>query len=88
MRDKEKRAPEWRLVPHSTARPGQSVLRWAVRHGALALGLALALALALTLALTLALILTRWTAELGLDQMCKDSWNWIGNNPDGFDTKA
>jgi len=29
-----------------------------------------------------------WTAELGLDQMCKDSWNWIGNNPDGFDTKA
>ena len=27
-----------------------------------------------------------WTAELGLEQMCKDSWNWIGNNPDGFDT--
>ena len=34
------------------------------------------------------LTLTRWTAELGLEQMCKDSWNWISNNPDGFDTKA
>ena len=34
------------------------------------------------------LTLIRWTAELGLEQMCKDSWNWISNNPDGFDTKA
>ena len=42
----------------------------------------------LTPTLTLTLTLTRWTAELGLEQMCKDSWNWIGNNPDGFDTKA
>ena len=25
-----------------------------------------------------------WRAELGLEQMCADSWNWISNNPDGF----
>ena len=46
------------------------------------------LALILALAPALAVTLTRWTAELGLEQMCKDSWNWISNNPDGFDTKA
>ena len=28
-----------------------------------------------------------WTAELGLDDMCADSWRWISNNPQGFDTK-
>ena len=27
-----------------------------------------------------------WTAELGLDDMCADSWRWISNNPQGFDT--
>ena len=25
-----------------------------------------------------------WRAELGLEQMCSDSWNWISNNPNGF----
>ena len=25
-----------------------------------------------------------WKAELGLDEMCADSWRWISNNPDGF----
>lgn len=25
-----------------------------------------------------------WKAELGLDQMCADSWNWISKNPNGF----
>jgi len=25
-----------------------------------------------------------WKAELGLPQMCEDSWRWISNNPDGF----
>jgi len=27
-----------------------------------------------------------WTAELGMEQMCADSWRWISRNPDGFDT--
>ena len=25
-----------------------------------------------------------WKAELGLEQMCADSWRWISGNPDGF----
>jgi UDP-glucose 4-epimerase len=25
-----------------------------------------------------------WKAELGLDDMCRDSWNWQKNNPLGF----
>ena len=25
-----------------------------------------------------------WKAELGLDDMCSDSWRWISNNPNGF----
>jgi len=25
-----------------------------------------------------------WQAELGLEQMCADSWRWISGNPDGF----
>jgi len=25
-----------------------------------------------------------WTASLGVDDMCRDSWNWISNNPDGY----
>lgn len=27
-----------------------------------------------------------WKAELGMKQMCEDSWRWISNNPDGFET--
>ena len=27
-----------------------------------------------------------WTAELGLDDMCADSWRWISNNPQGFES--
>ena len=29
-----------------------------------------------------------WEAELGLDQMCADSWRWISANPQGFETVA
>ena len=25
-----------------------------------------------------------WKAELGLADMCEDSWRWISNNPNGF----
>jgi len=27
-----------------------------------------------------------WRAALGLDEMCVDSWRWISNNPDGFES--
>ena len=27
-----------------------------------------------------------WRAELGMEQMCADSWRWISSNPDGFNT--
>ena len=26
-----------------------------------------------------------WTANLGLEEMCRDSWNWQKNNPNGYD---
>ena len=26
-----------------------------------------------------------WVAELGLEDMCRDSWNWQKNNPNGFE---
>ncbi len=26
-----------------------------------------------------------WTAARGLDEMCRDSWNWQKNNPNGYD---
>ena len=26
----------------------------------------------------------RWRAERGLDEMCRDAWNWQRHNPDGF----
>ena len=25
-----------------------------------------------------------WEAQLGLEDMCADSWRWISNNPQGF----
>jgi UDP-glucose 4-epimerase len=25
-----------------------------------------------------------WTAKNGVDDMCKDSWNWQSNNPNGY----
>ncbi len=25
-----------------------------------------------------------WNAEYGIDEMCRDSWNWQKNNPDGY----
>lgn len=25
-----------------------------------------------------------WKADLGLDEMCADTWRWISENPDGF----
>ncbi len=27
-----------------------------------------------------------WTAEYGIDEMCRDSWNWQSRNPDGYKT--
>lgn len=27
-----------------------------------------------------------WKAELGLDEMCEDSWRWQSQNPDGYET--
>ena len=27
-----------------------------------------------------------WKAELGIEQMCADSWRWIEANPNGFGT--
>jgi len=29
-----------------------------------------------------------WRAQLGLDEMCADSWRWISNNPNGFLAEA
>lgn len=29
-----------------------------------------------------------WKAELGIEDMCRDSWNWQKNNPNGFKRKA
>lgn len=26
-----------------------------------------------------------WTAKRGLEEMCRDSWNWQSNNPNGYD---
>lgn len=26
-----------------------------------------------------------WTAQRGLEEMCRDSWNWQSNNPNGYD---
>ncbi len=28
----------------------------------------------------------KWTAKFGLDDMCRDSWNWQKNNPNGYDS--
>jgi UDP-glucose 4-epimerase len=25
-----------------------------------------------------------WSAEFGLDEMCRDGWNWQKKNPDGY----
>ena len=27
-----------------------------------------------------------WQAERGIEEMCRDSWNWQKNNPNGFQT--
>ena len=29
--------------------------------------------------------LLKWEALRGLDEMCRDSWNWQKNNPNGYD---
>lgn len=29
-----------------------------------------------------------WTAQLGLDDMCRDAWNWQSKNPDGYGTES
>jgi len=26
-----------------------------------------------------------WSAKFGIDEMCRDSWNWQNNNPNGFE---
>ncbi|XBC49738.1 hypothetical protein VUQ06_00530 [Dolosigranulum savutiense] len=25
-----------------------------------------------------------WSAQLGIKDMCRDSWNWQKNNPEGY----
>ncbi|MBQ1604319.1 MAG: GDP-mannose 4,6-dehydratase, partial [Lachnospiraceae bacterium] len=27
-----------------------------------------------------------WTAKYGIEDMCRDSWNWQKNNPNGYDS--
>ena len=29
-----------------------------------------------------------WKAQYGIEEMCRDSWNWQSKNPDGYKTKA
>ena len=29
-----------------------------------------------------------WTARLGVEEMCRDSWNWQRQNPDGYRTQS
>ena len=26
-----------------------------------------------------------WKTELGVDEMCRDTYNWVKNNPNGYD---
>jgi UDP-glucose 4-epimerase len=26
----------------------------------------------------------KWRADLTIDDMCKDAWNWVKNNPNGY----
>ena len=26
-----------------------------------------------------------WKAEFGIEEMCRDTWNWQKNNPKGYD---
>lgn len=26
----------------------------------------------------------KWKADLTIDDMCRDSWNWVRNNPNGY----
>lgn len=26
----------------------------------------------------------KWKADLTIDEMCRDSWNWVNNNPHGY----
>lgn len=33
---------------------------------------------------TLAKNALNWTAQLGLEEMCRDAWKWQSNNPDGY----
>ena len=28
-----------------------------------------------------------WTAQYGIEEMCRDSWNWQTHNPDGYQTR-
>jgi UDP-glucose 4-epimerase len=34
---------------------------------------------------TKASTILKWSAEYGLDEMCRDAWNWQSNNPQGYD---
>ena len=36
----------------------------------------------------LALSTLGWKAELDIDAMCRDTWRWQSNNPQGFKTAA
>jgi len=36
---------------------------------------------------TLAAQELKWRAQLGLEEMCKDAWNWAKSNPNGYEDK-
>jgi UDP-glucose 4-epimerase len=35
---------------------------------------------------SLAQAFLKWKASLGVDDMCRDTWNWQSNNPNGYQT--
>jgi len=37
---------------------------------------------------TLALDLLKWKAELGVEEMCRDTWKWQSTNPFGYEKQA
>lgn len=37
---------------------------------------------------TKASTILNWTAKFGLEEMCRDAWNWQSNNPQGYDSSS
>jgi UDP-glucose 4-epimerase len=32
--------------------------------------------------------LLHWKAERGIEEMCRDAWNWQSKNPNGYEVEA